>query len=718
MTGNKAAPEKQKSIETLTQEARVRVLSGVLLLVLVTSILVTIGNALVYGLAWLVDVTPLITIGMIPLTLLLLRRVRRGQTRLPGLVLVSLMGVVNFWWQCLNAGQSVGISSDPSASYYSFCIVLAAVLLGSRAAVVTTLASMAAIGLAFLAEYTGYIVVPAHAALGYTVGFYDLVVILVMLGLTGLLLRHLTRVLWWALGEARETNRQLAQRTAELARANEQLRDLDRLKDDLINQASHDLRTPLTAIRALVQLVKEKPTLAEAEKRLLTMALGEVDRLTRLLNDLLDLRRLGAGAVMLHLQAVDLPAVIAGVLAGVQAAAAEKSLTLRADLPADPSGTAAASLPWVEADPDRLLQVLTNLLSNAVKYTPPGGAVVVRAAPVGAEVHIAVQDTGVGIPPEEQGRIFEPFHRASAVTSATIGAGLGLAICQQIVARHGGRIWVESAVGQGSTFTFSLPRSLLLPPAAHPAPAVRGRRVLVVDDDAAIQKVFAEALHQAGYEVLIAAEGETALHLAREARPDVILLDLLLPGPRGEEVLVALRQDPATARIPVVVCSIIQEPGDGLWPLISDYLAKPVDLRRLVASVRRAVGGKILGRVLVVDDDPAAQLALSEALTAVGFRVTLAADGAAGLAAARLDPPDAILLDVALGPGPDGWEVLRQLQVGGLGRIPVIVLSGVVGNDARTHALQLGAVGFYRKPLDLAAVQESVRQLVAACAAT
>jgi CheY-like chemotaxis protein len=243
--------------------------------------------------------------------------------------------------------------------------------------------------------------------------------------------------------------------------------------------------------------------------------------------------------------------------------------------------------------------------------------------------------------------------------------------------------------------------------------------VLVVDDDLVVQRVFVAVLTQEGYATQIAADGPTALRLAQSWRPDVILLDLLLPGLRGEGVLVALRQDPATAAIPVIVVSIIQESGAGLlWSQISDYLAKPVDVPRLVASVRRACGGQVIGRVLVVEDDPATRLVLSVALTGAGYRVTLAADGAAGLTAAQQVPLDAILLDVALGTGPDGWAVLRQLQAGELRRIPVIVMSGVVGNDARTHALQLGAASFYRKPIDLTALPAEIKRVVdAACAA-
>lgn len=229
-------------------------------------------------------------------------------------------------------------------------------------------------------------------------------------------------------------------------------------------------------------------------------------------------------------------------------------------------------------------------MGNAVKYTPPGGDIQVQARVMGDMAHVSVRDTGLGIPADELDAVFEPFYRSSATRMDGLGTGLGLSICKQLVERHGGRIWVESTVGQGSTFTFTLPVALVAP-APRSLKALATCRVLVVDADVAVQRAFREALEPQGYAVDLAGDGAAALRMVQESPPNLILLDLLLPGDTvpGDEVLKQLRQPP-TAHIPVVALtstmpiSFLQTLSAGLQ--IAGFLPKPVDLDELFDTVR------------------------------------------------------------------------------------------------------------------------------------
>jgi len=240
----------------------------------------------------------------------------------------------------------------------------------------------------------------------------------------------------------------------ELREANEKLKTLDKLKSNLVTTVSHELRTPLTSIKANAELLLMKPALQDEKKlKLLNVINDESDRLSRLINDLLDLSRIEAGTVQWHTQQVSLNDVIPLSVEAVLPLAQNKGLHLTTTL----DGT----LPAILGDKDRLVQLVTNLLSNAIKFTPSGGSITVKAheeqTPL-PRIVVAVSDTGVGIPPEDITLIFEKFHRAShSMTDETEGTGLGLAIARQIVEHLGGKIWATSTQGSGSTFTFTLP---------------------------------------------------------------------------------------------------------------------------------------------------------------------------------------------------------------------------------------------------------------------
>lgn len=250
------------------------------------------------------------------------------------------------------------------------------------------------------------------------------------------------------------SNQNLAVANRELEEANKKLKELDQLKSDFISIVSHELRTPLTSIKAFAELIIMKPGMALArQQKLLGVINSETDRLARLINDILDLTKIEAGKLSWHITELSVDEVIRSSIATMQSLADNKSIPV--SLQIEPR------LPVLVGDRDRLVQVLTNVLSNSIKFTPQGGKIEVTARLVQTpkpQIVVSVSDTGVGIPEEDLEMIFEKFQRSGDVlTNNTEGTGLGLTISRQIVEYHGGRIWVESTLGKGSTFTFTLP---------------------------------------------------------------------------------------------------------------------------------------------------------------------------------------------------------------------------------------------------------------------
>jgi PAS domain S-box-containing protein len=244
---------------------------------------------------------------------------------------------------------------------------------------------------------------------------------------------------------------------AELAAQNERLRELDRLKDDFVASVSHELRTPLTSIRGYLELVRDDGGLDEEQERMLAIVDRNAARLLRLVSDLLFVAQLDAGTLTLERERVDLAALAGEAIEAARPRADGASVELELD----------ADQVIVDGDRSRLGQVFDNLLSNAIKFTPAGGRVRVSVAPDGRVVRIAVADTGMGIPEEECGRLFERFFRTSSATRAAVpGTGLGLTIVQAIAESHDGRVSVESRVGEGTTFAVELPAGVREPATA------------------------------------------------------------------------------------------------------------------------------------------------------------------------------------------------------------------------------------------------------------
>ena len=484
--------------------------------------------------------------------------------------------------------------------------------------------------------------------------------------------------------------------------------EADRAKSEFVSNVSHELRTPMTAIKGYTDLLYAGAVgeVNENQKKFLEIIRNNAERLTALINDLLDISRVETGRVRFEPKPIQIGDVIADVvnaLAG-QAEAKQQSLTYRV----------AGGLPDVMGDRDRLNQVLTNLVGNSIRYTPNGGRIEVRAYLVEGAVRVDVEDTGIGIAPEDLGRIFERFYRADdPLVQEVGGTGLGLPIVKMFVEMHGGRIWVESERGKGSTFTFILPvptqaeeEGRRLPPRLM----ARVRTILVVDDDPDAANLVKMQLEQNGYRVSILGRGGRVIAWASKKQPDLIILDMLLPDVDGLEVLKALKEHPSTSDIPVIIHTVVQDDGSARALGAADYLTKPVDKDDLLDSVERALVWQ--GRVLIVDDDADTVGLLSTTMRQIGFTSLVAANGYEALAMARRYRPDLILLDLRL-PGMDGYEALSHLKRDVVTQtIPIIAISAHVADtdEERKRLIALGAASFVPKPFSMEELMDEVER--------
>ncbi len=490
--------------------------------------------------------------------------------------------------------------------------------------------------------------------------------------------------------------------------------EVERLKNEFISTVSHELRTPMTSIKGYTDLlVSEKiGALSEQQRHFVQVIKTNADRLTALVNDFLDISRIETGRIKLKISPLDLAALINQVADNFQGQMVEKSLDLVLDLPPD--------LPPVRADEDRVTQILENLISNAWKYTPEGGQVTVRARVVDGFVQVDVSDTGIGIAEKDLEHVFDRFYRTEqAEVRAVAGTGLGLSIVKMFVELLGGKIWVESQVNQGTTFSFTLPLAVTVIPRPSGGDAT-APKILVVDDDEHILQLLGHHLEIEGYQVLTAQCGEDALRLARSEQPALITLDILLDEVDGFEVLESLKKDPMTAGIPVIIVSIVPDAETrGLALGAAGYISKPFEEQHVVKQVQIALsalgdeGNGQFNRVLVVDDDRHIVDWLKEALTSSGFTVRGAYNGQEALALAREDSPDLILLDLKM-PDMDGYEVIRNLRRDQATRnIPVIVITGSSLDDDYDHVkvLGMGVEHMLTKPFTVETLVEEIKRV-------
>ncbi len=464
-------------------------------------------------------------------------------------------------------------------------------------------------------------------------------------------------------------------------------KDAERLKDEFVSVTSHELRTPLTSIRGALGLlaggvVGDLPVSAQ---RMLDVAVVSTDRLIRLTNDILDLERLTSGKLSLSLEACDAAGLVSRAVEEIRGAADEVEVVVRA-------GSVDGRV-W--ADPDRILQTLTNLVGNAIKFSPPSATVEVSATVEGDHVRFTVEDHGPGIPADQLETVFERFRQVDSSDSRTKGGtGLGLAICRTIVEQHGGRIWAESVLGAWTKLSFTLPVVADLEE-ENPEDRLCEPGVLVCDDDAAIREVVKTMLEASGYRVWTAASGEEALAVAQARHPDVIVLDLLLPGIDGRETAHALKGQEETADIPVVVLSVLSAEEMAVEGAAS-RVEKPIEEDALLTALRHALGADHR-QALVVEDDPQLAEVLQMTLARHGLEVRHARTGREAMRLGRAIVPDLLVLDLAL-PDGDGYSVVEWMrEQRWLSTVAVLVYSAFDLDEADRSRLRLGETTFLTK---------------------
>jgi CheY-like chemotaxis protein/anti-sigma regulatory factor (Ser/Thr protein kinase) len=342
---------------------------------------------------------------------------------------------------------------------------------------------------------------------------------------------------------------------------------------------SHELRTPLNAVLGFSEVLLERMfgEINERQEEYLRDIHGSGKHLLELLNEILDLSKVEAGRMELEYSTFDLRALLDGAAAMLRERAALHGIELGIEV-ADDVGP-------VYSDELRLKQVLLNLMTNAVKFTGDGGSVVVHAARDGAEIAITVTDTGIGVPEADRERIFESFQQGGRGSTREEGTGLGLTLSRRIVGLLGGRMWLDTEVGRGSTFGFSLPARDTTEPATDRDWSRKGAQVVVIEDDRPSLDLFSAYLSGAALQVTTARDGPSGLDAVRRARPDAVLLDIRLPGIDGWAVLRELKSDPATREIPVIVVSIVDERSRGVAMGAAAYLVKPVGREQLMRAL-------------------------------------------------------------------------------------------------------------------------------------
>ncbi len=337
--------------------------------------------------------------------------------------------------------------------------------------------------------------------------------------------------------------------------------EVEKMKTEFLSTISHELRTPLTSIKGSLSLMQSGSSghIPAEARDLLEIALGNTDRLIATITNVLDVAQLEYGGVNFEISAAPFAGIVEEAIQEVRPEAVTRNVRIEVSLPDPP--------PVLTVDSKRIVQVLRHLLSNAIKFSSPNGRIVLAGVVQGGSLVVSVQDFGVGISSEFMGKLFQKFeHQQDALTRDTQGCGLGLAICKLVVEAHGGRIWVESVEGRGSTFFISLPTQ---------APA--GRTILLVDDDDDLQPTVAEYCERRGFRVLPCHNPKDVVRLARSYHPQIVALDNLEPSGTSAEICGRLAADPATQGIPVVCFVGNNETAYAHGPNLH-LLTKPLDV--------------------------------------------------------------------------------------------------------------------------------------------
>ncbi len=442
-------------------------------------------------------------------------------------------------------------------------------------------------------------------------------------------------------------------------------KEVDQMKTDFLSTVSHELRTPLTSVLGFAKLIQKKmeevllPLIPMDDKKVqrtakqvrenLHIIVSEGDRLTALINDVLDIAKIESGKVEWHMENLSLATIVDRAIAATSVLADNSGLTVKRIVP--------ETLPEVSADRDRLIQVVINLLSNAIKFTDRG-SVTCEVLSTSDEVEVRIQDTGIGLAESDLEKVFEKFKQVGEVmTDKPKGTGLGLPICKQIIVHHGGRIWVESVLGQGSTFIFALP---IATPQIQPMPsdlqaivkqlkesvdlastidATLGaigpklqKTILVVDDEPYIRQLLRQELEPQGYWVKEASDGMQALDIIRHRPPDLIVLDVMMPNMNGFDLAAILKNSPETMSIPIIILSIVEDQDRGYRLGVDRYQSKPINVDVLLGDIETLIAqGASNKRVMVVDGGITTINNLTKILMGRGYQIAETISGNEGV---------------------------------------------------------------------------------------
>jgi len=527
---------------------------------------------------------------------------------------------------------------------------------------------------------------------------------------------------------------------AEIRRAVQEAERANRAKGEFLANVSHELRTPMNAIIGMTELSLDEP-IPDQVRDYLETAKDSAEVLLRLLNDILDFSRIEAGRFELDEAKFSLRETLEETVKTLAMQAHEKGLEIGLDLSHDVPDR-------LIGDPVRLRQVLNNLINNAIKFTETG-EVVVRAVPLATrtnevEFHFRVQDTGIGIPPADQERIFAPFAQVDATSTRHHGgAGLGLAICRELVEMMNGRLWVESQLGVGTTFHFTARFAVQADaenaPASGPVRELKDLPVLVVDDSATNRRILEDTLKSWHMRpVLVRSADEALQELQQAAKSDVsyplVIVDGLMPGTDGFTLVERIKRDEQFSAATVLMLSsadrrLFRERCDRLD--IAAYLEKPVTQSELLDTIVTALQGPPLEKeaadeasriggaerslsVLLVEDTPANRKVVTAVLTKRGHTVTIASDGreAVDIFKQRRDL-DIVLMDVQM-PNMDGFQatgIIRTIEQSRGGRVPIVAMTAHAMRGDRERCLAAGMDAYLSKPIDVRRMLRLIERL-------